>query len=450
MTRRAAAPANLRNGLKWRDGRPRWEPSPANRACGFSGVDLKDSAGAWMDRGAATSAADARTLWASIVREALRDTDAGGVARGQLRRALELLPPMPDDAEGALKRRLVADLIERGRAVLEDREPNVTRALGAAPRTVQAMVDGYFADAEAMRRITRSTQDVYRTQSKKLIARFGAVRVDEVTRPQMRQWYLEVRDTVSIATANMAIGAAGSFFTWATWQDPAWRNDNPCTKLGREAAPGRRVFWTPAEERDFIGWCDANGYEDVADCVTVCLWTGARQIDVCKATLSELEGRTWRYVPQKTEKRGQEALPGLLAPVTRRVERRRLQLASTPALRHFNDPPFLWAPGGQRRHDSDSIGIRFRRAKTEALEAGAVPATFAGKRLQDTRDTCVTRLWAAGVSLDRMPPWGGWATDAPRSILRDHYLSLLEEGAIDTADQLKAWAVDNGFDMEAA
>ena len=61
MTRKPAAPSNLRNGLKWRDGRPRWEPSPANRACGFAGMDLRDHAGGWMDRGAAmTTAATCR------------------------------------------------------------------------------------------------------------------------------------------------------------------------------------------------------------------------------------------------------------------------------------------------------------------------------------------------------------------------------------------------------
>lgn len=449
MTRKPAAPANLRNGLKWRDGRPRWEPSPANRACGFGGLDLKDADGNWMDRGGAMTSADARTAWASIVRAAMRDDDAGGKARSTLRAALDRLPPVPVDAAGRHKRTLVADLIERGRAVLENREPGVTEALSRGPRTVQAMVDGFFADAQALSRISRGTQRAYLTQSRKLTARFGADRVETITRPKMRQWYLDLQREVSIATANQAVGAAGAFFTWATWQDPAWITDNPATKLGRDATPGRRVFWTVQEEADFVSWCDANGYADVADCVTVCLWTGARQVDVCLASLSDLEGQTWRYVPEKTKRRAQEALPGLLAPVTRRVDRRRRELAANP-VRHFNDPPLMWDHRAGRLHTSDSIGNRFRDARAAAVKAGAVPSSFLLKRLQDTRDTCVTRLWAAKVSLERIATWGGWAIESARDILRDHYLSLLDEGAIESAGLLATWATDQGIDLAVA
>lgn len=459
MTRRPAAPANLRNGLKWRDGRPRWEPSPANRACGFAGMDLKDAAGTWLDRGGAMTAADNRTRWAAVVREAMRDTEGGGVARGHLRRALELLPPMPDDREARHRRQLVADLIERGRAVLEDREPDVAAALNNSPRSCKAMVDGFFADAAAQVRITAQTRKAYRTQSHKFVERFGAARADEVTRPQLRQWYLDMIAAVSIATANQAIGAAGAFFTWATWQDPAWLTVNPCTKLGRVAAPGRRVFWTVAFEQAFIPWCDANGFADVADCVTVCLWTGARQIDPCAATLSDLEGKTWRYVPEKTKKNKQEALPGLLSPVTRRVERRRRELADHP-LRHLNDPPFLWDYRTGRQHDSASIYRRFADARRLSIAAGAMPEAFGAMTLQDTRDTCVTRLWAAFTTgqaetqgrgaVERIATWGGWAMKTVQDILRDHYLSLLDEGAIESAGLLATWANGQGFEVEAA
>ena len=36
-----AAPKSNRNGLKWRDRRLRLEPSPASRAIGVKGLDLK-------------------------------------------------------------------------------------------------------------------------------------------------------------------------------------------------------------------------------------------------------------------------------------------------------------------------------------------------------------------------------------------------------------------------
>lgn len=449
MTRRPAAPANLRNGLKWRDGRPRWEPSPANRACGFPGMDLRTVNGDWMDRGAAMSAADARTLWARFVREAMREDDAGGVARAMLRDALDRLPPMPADLDASHRRRLVADLIERGRAVIEDREPGVTAALSRAPRSVAAMVEGFLADREAQANLTLSSQRAYKTQSKRLVAKFGASRVEDVTRPQLRAWYLELLKVTSVASANQIVGVAGAIFKWATWQDPAWITQNPCTGLGKKKALGRRVFHEFAEEKAFTSWCDENGYADVADVYVVCLWTGARQIDPCAADLPDLSGSTWRYIPTKTQKRAQEALPGLLQPVKNRVERRRREAEADP-VRVLNAIPFAWNPRTQRRHTSKSIGDLYREAKRAAVAAGALPATFLLKKLQDTRDTCVTRLFDAGVPLSKIPPWTGHSGRDAEDILREHYLILREHGALETAAILERYAEANGFDLAAS
>ena len=448
MTRKPAAPSNLRNGLKWRDGRPRWEPSPANRACGFAGMDLRDHAGGWMDRGAATTAADARTLWARLVREAMRDDGEGSKARSMLAAALERLPPAPVEVEARHRRALVADLIERARAVIEAREPDLMPG-GPAPRTGAALVEAYFNDAQALARISAGTQRAYRIQSKKFLARFGSVRVDAITLPQIRAWYLDMQREISTATANVAVGAAGAFFQWSMWQDPQWIAASPCVGISRDRAAGRLVFWTVEQELAFVPWCDANGYVDVADAVVACLWTGARQIDVARAGLTELERPTWRYVPQKTERKGQDALAGILEPLARRVRRRRAEADAAP-VRHLNDPPYLWDARMGRRHTSETIGDRFREARKAAVAAQAMPEDFLAKTLQDTRDTCVTRLAAAEVSLDRIATWGGWAVDTAKNILREHYLSLLDESALDTADKLRAWAEKQGLDLAAA
>lgn len=448
MTRKPAAPSNLRNGLKWRDGRPRWEPSPANRACGFAGMDLRDHAGGWMDRGAATTAADARTLWARLVREAMRDDGEGSKARSMLAAALERLPPAPVEVEARHRRALVADLIERARAVIEAREPDLMPE-GAAPRTGAAMVEGFFADAQALKRISTASQRAYRVHSRKFIQRFGTRRVDTITLPQMRAWYLDLQAEVSTATANAAVGAAGAFFRWAMWQDPQWIVASPAVGVGRQKSAGRRVFWTVEEERDFVAWCDANGFVDVADAATACLWTGSRQVDVAKAAVHELEGATWRYVPQKTERKGQEALAGILEPLAVRVARRRAEADAAP-LRHLNATPYLWDYRMNRRHTSDTIGTRFREARRAAVAGGAMPPSFLDKTLQDTRDTCVTRLAAADVSLDRIASWGGWAVDTAKNILREHYLSLMDASALDSASKLHAWAKSQGVALTAA
>lgn len=157
-----------------------------------------------------------------------------------------------------------------------------------------------------------------------------------------------------------------------------------------------------------------------------------------------------RYIPEKTKRKGQEALPGLLAPVARRAERRRQEATSSGAVRHLNAIPFLWDPRKGRRHSSDSVGERFREARVAFVAATPAHAAFGAKQLRDTRDTSVPRLWAANVPMQKICSWGSWAYETANAILKDHYLSLLEAGAEETADQLKAWAVAQGLDMAAA
>lgn len=449
MTRSPAAPSNLRNGLKWRDGRPCWEPSPANRAVAIRRVDLRDEGGEWMGRGAAIAAADARNYLAGVVREALRDDDAGGKARATLRAALNALPPVPPDPAARHLRQLNMDLIERGRAVLEDREPTLQATPHRDPRSVAAMIAAFFGDRLHMLTLSAGSQAVYRQQAKKLEAKFGTLRADELTRGQARQWYLDLKDEISVSTANIAAATAGAIFTWGSWQTPAWTTLNPFSKIGREATPGRLVFYTPEEEKAFVPWCDANGFVDVADAFVFCMWTSARQIDVCAVDMAEVEGKkTWRFTPEKTKRKAQLALPALLPVVQARIARRRAELTVAP-MRHLNAEPFLWDPRHNRRHTSDSIGDRFGEARAAAVAAGVVPGGFAERMLKDTRKTCVTRLWAADVSLERIATWGGWSFKTVGDIIRKHYLSLLDGGAIETADKLEAWAETQGLALEA-
>lgn len=72
----------------------------------------------------------------------------------------------------------------------------------------------------------------------------------------------------------------------------------------------------------------------------------------------------------------------------------------------------------------------------------------------------VTRLWAAFTSgqgraqgkgvMEHVATWGGWALDTVQKILRDHYLSLLDEGAMESAGLLATRASAQGFEVEAA
>lgn len=455
MAKKLAAPKNLRNGLKWRDGRPRWEPSPANRKLGIGGMDLKGEDGAWLDRGGAINAADARHLWASLIRESAREGKVGSDARADLALALEGMDT-PATPEARQARRLVADLLATASKLLGGSFETVQTS--GSPRSVQAMVEGYLADPEVT--IKPASRRQYTVQSRKLIARFGNRKVGDVTRGMIRTWYLEMttglktnpvtgaqeptpEGKVSLSVAHAAIGTAASFFKWAMHKD--WINASPCSEIKMTKPEGRRVFWTVEEELSFIPWCDANGYEDIADAVIFGLWTAASPVDLCKPNVEDLAGQVWRY---KREKTGVEAVVEIMAPLRQRIERRRRSAASA-GIASISGTPFIFDFRSGRRHDAPTLSRRFRIAKTEAIAAGAAPASLAEKRLQDMRDTCITRLYEADVPIDKIPSWTGHSPSEAGEILREHYIVLRNEGAADQARALEGWAQRNGLMLAA-
>lgn len=434
------APKNLRNGLKWREGRPRWEPSPSNRKAGLKGLDLRDGA-AWLQRGEAVTICDTRAHLADLIRPAV----AGDLkARASLERVLAALGP-PETPDEKMRRALVQDLLEAASQALQRDAPAAPVAPGQ--HTVREMVEGYF-ERPPLRPNPKGgpplppaagTLKVYRSVSHKFLDEFGNRAASSIGKGELRTWYLKLCQGLSVATANVTMGAVGAFFAWASWQTPPWITSNPTHKLGLSSAVGRLVFWTLQEERAFTAWCDAHAYEDVADAVVFLAWTGASPVDACKPTLPELSGETWRYVRHKTRRKSQEALPGLLQPVKDRVALRAGRTVATL------DQGFLIDPRGPRRHTPETLGARFREARKAAIDARDMPKGFADKRLQDLRDTCISRLAWAGVPLDRIPPWSGHTRADAQDVLRESYLCLREQETLDDLRRLEAWARKEGM-----
>ena len=443
-----AKPQTFRNGIKLRDGRPRWEPSPANRNAGIGGHDVKGLDGRWIaDRGKVVSIGDLRSKWATTYRTALRTDARGAEARKVL---AEILPklPAPKDDDARLMRNSIADILEKCRALLEQRpEGEIVRSNG---RTVADLVKLYFDNPPPD--LAANTISLYRKQTRRLVAKFGNRLVGEIERKDMRQWYLDLRTETTESTAFSVLATAGAMFKYAMWE--SWRADNPASQLGMSKPQGRLVFIPFPLEEAFVRFCDRNGFEDVADAVTLGCWTAASQIDGCKASIDDLSAPTWRYIRQKTHRRGGEAIAGILPAVSARVERRRSACRNDGV--DYIRPgvaPFLFNPNTGEAHTSRTIGEEFQRARGAAMKAwkGGLDDGLEGIgdiQLRDTRDTCVTRLFMAGVPIDRIPPWTGHSRDAAEVILRQHYIVLLEEGALETATQLQDYADRQGFRVE--
>jgi integrase len=402
-----------------------------------------------MARGEAFGAADARHAWAAAIREASVAGAAGDQARADLLAVLEALPA-PREANDKHARDLVQDLVDQARAVVEADAAVASWRKAPGKRTVAALVEAYFHTLDNARGPNAETGTppdldwrkpatvaAYKAQRPRILAQFGKRPAAEITVGDVRTWYGDLAGALSLPTANLAVATLGAMMTWAVRND--WRAHSPVQKIGLLTPEGRRVFWTPDEETAFVAWCDANGYADVADGIVGCLWTGARIGDLCRADLAQLAGASWRYKPVKTERKGLEALPGLAAPLKARVERRKAQrLADLGGA-------FLINPENGRRHTTDSFYLRFVEAQAKAVADQAVPAGFEGKKTQDTRDTCITRLWDAEVSLGRISSWTGHSLKSIEKIIRNHYVSLLESGALETVKKLETWAEQNGL-----
>lgn len=440
------APQSHRNGLKWRNGRPRWEPSATLRRLGVRGMDLKNLDGTWIaERGRVIDLADARHGWADWFRLASKDNARGNEARAWIAQALPNLPPAVTP-EGQLMRRTVADIIDLCR-VLIDAKPVTTLPDGdAGGPTVNDLVAAFFATPPPD--LKPATLNAYSAQAKRFAQKFNNRGIRAITAGQIRSWYEELLDTTSTATANLAIGAVGSFYRWALWQDWITPSQIPVAKVGLKKSKGRLVYWPRKIEEAFVAWCDANNFEDVGDAVTMGCWTAARQIDMCKASLAQLAD-VWTYLPTKTEKTGHEAMAGILPVLRARIDRR-AERAKRAGVKYLHGAaPFLFNAETGLAHNTNSIYRRFSKATKLAIRAGITALSGPpALRLQDTRDTCVTRLFDAGIPIEKIYPWTGHSPDSAHEILREHYRVLRKEGARETARQLEAYFQKWGLDLE--
>jgi hypothetical protein len=294
--------------------------------------------------------------------------------------------------------------------------------------------------------MTKSTLTAYRTQAKKLMAKFADHFVNGITAGMMHARYEELCETHSISTANLVMGCTGSMYTWAIRQDWITPHESPVKKIGLKTPEGRLVYWPFATETAMVQWCDDNGFEDVGDAITMGCWTGARQIDMCKPSVGELANETWRFTPQKTKRKYLEAMPAIMPIVRARIDARAIRARRDLVTYMPGAAPFLWDQEFDRPHTTERIGKRYRQARALATDSG-IPELehILSLNLQDTRDTCVTRLFEAGISLDAICPWTGHSRMNAEKILRAHYIVLREEGAVETAHKLEEFATKQGL-----
>lgn len=370
--------------LRWRDGRPRWDPGPRLRPH-FRGVDLKDAAGAWLTFEEACAAA--RALNAEVI---------AWKNGGRIRRVA--VPP---------PRRSV--------------------------RTCALLWDEVTASPKHARR-RASTRADYERKARVFLDRFGDAPVASIGKHHLYKWWQELFHARGHAMANGVLAVVRLSFSHAA--RIGWRVDNPAAALGLEGVPPRIVTYTSAEVSALVEAGDAVGHPEVTDAVIVALHTGQRQGDVLRLEEGAIEGGRVAFRIGKTGAR-------VRVPVTPQLAARLADIRARRAGTVVTDLALarrvvLWQG---RPYSASQFGKHWRRVRAAAAER--LPG-IADKLFMDLRDTAITRLALAGCTVTEVRAITGHTLETIHTVLR-HYVALDDRMADAAIGKLRAYLEEEGI-----
>ena len=400
--------------LKWRDGRPRWEPGPKLRRLGWKGQDFKNATGAWFDKGAAVTAAEA--INAKV--EAAQTANGGRVS------------PTP-------------------------------KAKTIHPRSCQALYNAWTATPE-YEMLSKGTRDDYESKARAFLNTivveeteegstprrgdkgFAEIHVGAIARRHMKGLWRELYRTRGHHMANGVMRIVSIMMTFAVDED--WIKISPAAKLKLKQAPPRLVLWLPDELALIVATADELGLPSVGDAIVAALHSGQRQGDVLAMPERIFDEVRIRLSQLKTNAKIDAPMtPAMLARVAaaraRRSDTKVIDLERKLILRDRD--------GGE--YDRHYFGKMFRKVRDAAAQKrqthgnqALVCPNIADKNFQDLRDTAVTRLALAGCTLPEIAAITGHDLESITRIIK-HYLVLQPAMADAAIGKLNAWLAKEGI-----
>lgn len=370
--------------LKWRNGRPRWEPGPGLRDKGFHGRDLKDEAGRWLEEMPARAAAEALNAEVDAWR-------AGGTPRRKAR---------PKSTA-----RTVDELAQRWLA-----SPEVS-LLAASTRRDYASKAGIFLKSD-----------------------FSGKPVAAVGKPHLKGWWEELFRERGHHMANGVLAVVSSMFSYA--ESIGWRPEesNPARNMRRPKPPERVVMWEPGEINAVLASADTLGTPEVGDAVVIALHSGQRMGDVVDMPPRIFVERRIAITQHKRDALVDIPVTDALAA---RVEAIRARWRAAGVVARAT---MVAKPDG-RPFSANELSKAFRPVREHA--ARALP-TIAAKRLQDLRDTAVTRLALADCTLVQIAAITGHSVEHITRVI-NHYLAMHKSMADAAIRKLEVWLRQEGI-----
>ncbi|MBO9502055.1 hypothetical protein [Brevundimonas sp. A19_0] len=388
LRRHGDAPANW----QWRDGRPRWTPSPTLRRAGWRGLDLKDATGRWLSDGASRDRAHALNATVADWRAGL-PIDPAFVAIA------------PADAR------------------LDDRD-DAGAPVPSDPLCIGPLLDSWYA-SDVFGRLKPRTRDGYRKAIKRgldalagyaeqaprddarataaqarAVAQVKALHIQTLApfearggiKDPLRDAYWALHAHAGVNQAYATLAAFGSFLSWAR----EWRSrtiHNWASEVSRETPQGRIVTWTFDEIRHMVRTADAMGLPEIGDAIVLGLdlsWSQTDRLNLPWDRLRNDMALTGQQGRQKTGRRGGTPLTALGRARVADIRRRHADMDAHPT--HV-----IWSATlkGPMNHDDGSF-YRKRFAFVRAEAARTMPSV-AAKTDADLRDTAFTWMDEAGM-----------------------------------------------------
>ncbi|MCA0425392.1 MAG: hypothetical protein LCH61_19125 [Proteobacteria bacterium] len=392
--------------LKWRDGRPRWEPNARMMKDGWKGCDLKRPDGRWF-------AVEECEPW---VRERMKEVTArrasiaAAAAAGKRRPALRQ-PRAPS----------LADLIEAFTGYIEQQARDETKAgiiRTLADRTIQDYTNklAWFISFDP---------DLAATPAAALSPMMG----DDL--------YQRLRLAKGDHMAPAVIRCLSLLMSWAIRKGRLPAMINPFKALKMKTAPPRTRAATPAEIGQLVAAADALGRPEIGDCILLGVWTGQRQNDRLALTedaIGHNSGRM-RFRQQKTGARVSiPPAPQLRVRLDAARDRRRAMAVawSNVVIDETTGAPF-------KQDWYRKVFSQVRTAAVAGIEGRLAPMpSLSGFRDQDLRDTAVTWLALATCDYEQIRAITGHTRESILGIVK-HYIEDHEGFADAAIGKMTTW-----------
>lgn len=270
-------------GWQWRDGRPRWIPSPTLRKAGWKGQDLKDGRGLWLARGASIEAAqalaDAAAAWRTagdMVPAALAAAAPAGATTAA--RALTTIDPFSigaliDAYTSSDELTFKKNGAPRPKATVDDYRRKLKRLIDAMAG--HAALPGRDATKAEH---TAYAANVARVRAMSIFVLEPAEGPDGMIDP-LRTAYWRLREHAGL---HMAFGVLACASAWLAWcrRIKSRKIVNWAEEVDRETPPGRIKIVTFQEIAALVAAGDAMGLPEISDAIILSLDLSWSQADV--------------------------------------------------------------------------------------------------------------------------------------------------------------------------